>query len=230
MIPHLLLVLTLIGCSDPLDTIVPGDVRTWEGNTALRDAAQTLGEEDRRLLVAYTMRHALSGPGPDAPLREVLADQRTFEVEAARRATESAAVAQRVAAEREAAQREMLDVVTVGVASFEARRPNYRLHRYSEDIAVTVGFANQTDRPIRSVRGVLHFADSFNAPIKSVGITYENGIAPQATAAWDATLNVNQFVPEDVKLFTSDPTTFRIRWEPTDILFADGTLLSAEVR
>lgn len=228
----LLLALTLTtACSDPLDVIVPGDPGAWEGNTALRDAVQGLDPEEKRLLAAYAVRRAFSGgPAQDAPLATVLADQRAFEAEARRREAEAAAVAARVAAEREAAQRVMHDTVTVGLASFQARAANYRAHRYGQDIAITLGFENKTDRPIRAVRGVLHFADSFEAPIKSIGVTYEGGIAPRDTATWNATVDINQFLADDMRLFTADPTTLRVRWEPTGILFGDGTLLSAEAR
>lgn len=226
----IVLTLALAGCSDPLSTTVPGNVAAWDGNTELQDAAQTLDAEEQRLLTAYALRRAFGGPGVDLPLREVLADQRAFEVEAARRDAEAAAVAARVAAAQEAAQAEMHDAVTVAVARFQPRAPDFRAHRYGQDILITVGFANRTDRPIRAVRGTLHFVDSFGAPIKRVGITYEGGVAPGATAAWDATLDINQFIAEDVKLFTADPAVLQVQWEPTGVLFADGTLLSAEVR
>lgn len=227
----LVFTLALTACSDPRSTIVPADIAAWEHDADLREAAQALDDEERRLMAAYAVRRAFSGsPGQDKPIRAVLADQRAFEAEAQRREAEALVVAQRVAAEQEAAQRVMFDTVAVGLVSFEARQPNYQARRYSQDVALTVGFENKTDRPIRAIRGVLHFADSFEAPIKDITFTYEGGVGPRDTATWRAGVEINQFIAEDMKLFTADPATLRFRWEPTGILFADGTLLSAEVR
>ncbi len=54
------LLILISGCENPKDVTVPKDISTWESDEHFIEAAKKLSDEDKKLLLAYSMRAMLS--------------------------------------------------------------------------------------------------------------------------------------------------------------------------
>jgi len=93
--------------------------------------------------------------------------------------------------------------------------------RFQDFIIFEITFENKTDKDIKGVKGVLTFFDIFDEKITSVEISYDKGIERNSQKIWEAQLEFNQFIEDDIRL--KNVKEFKYRWEPTTIIYEDGT-------
>jgi len=62
--------------------------------------------------------------------------------------------------------------------------------------------------------------------IKDVNVSFDDGVKAGKHAAWEGSLGFNQFMSEDTKLASTDLAKMKIDWEPSAIVYADGTTMS----
>jgi hypothetical protein len=222
----------MLACADPHDFVLPANEKAWADNEKLKETIQKLPPEEQDLLREYLTRklmsEALGGTGlppMGVTLGDAVKEQRAWKAAQEQAAAEAAALAAKVAAEREAKQARMNDAMTVAVTSLAFRPSNYNVGRYSDTIALAIAFENKADQKASGVKGAVRFADLFGDEIKTVGVSFDEGVAPHATAVWKAELRYNQFVASDVKLGNTPLEKLKITWLPSVILYADGTSL-----
>jgi hypothetical protein len=111
---------------------------------------------------------------------------------------------------------------TLTVALFDK---GYAKQDFEDYITYSVAFENKSDKEIRAVKGTLLINDLFDAKIKSISITFDDGIPAKQTVKNIFTTDFNQFNDEDKMLVDKDLKDLKIIWFPGKIIFADGTTL-----
>jgi hypothetical protein len=231
----LLALFLLAGCAqDPHEYTISPDSAKWAEDVELKAALEKLTPEEKEALAGYMIRKSVGGalggegiPPMGVSIKDAIADQQAWEAERKREEAEAAALAERIRVEKEARLKTLRDAVTVAVAEMYLRPSNYRAGRYSDSIALTVAFENHADKDVVGVKGMVKFSDLFGDEIKSISLSYDEGIKANATASWAAELRYNQFIAEDVKLGNTPLDKMKVTWEPETIIYADGTTLSA---
>jgi hypothetical protein len=69
------------------------------------------------------------------------------------------------------------------------------------------------------------FNDLFDKEIKTLSLTYDDGIKANSTANYSATTDFNQFKSEDQLLKSKTLDKIKLVWKPEKIIFKDGTTL-----
>jgi len=101
-------------------------------------------------------------------------------------------------------------------------------YSYKEYITYTFTFKNKTDRDISGVKGSVTFYDMFDEKIKSLTLSYDDGIKANKTINYKATTDYNQFKSEDKKLKSTELSKIKVTWEPEQLIFSDGEKVSLE--
>lgn len=229
---HLGFALVLMACSvDPLNTSLPDDVAEWKDSAELKAAAGKMSDEDKEALMGFAARHilteALGGtPAPvPATVREAIAEQRAFIEERDRLEAEAAALAEKQRRENEVRLARLRKAVTVGLVEKDFLESDYRRGIYGERIAMRLVFQNNTDQDIAGVKGAVVFSDMFGDEIKTIRLSYDEGIKANARQEWAGEIKYNQFRPEDQKLAHTEREKIKMTWNPEVILFTDGSTL-----
>ena len=243
--PPLALVLTVavavgmgVGCGGPKSVPLPDEInpQTMTASPELQEAVKSLTDEERGLLTGFLMRREIgkSANGlfgvaamPESEAKGVTVGkaielQRAWIADKEAREAQEKALAEQVAAAREAKMESLRTAVTVSVASKVFRPRDFRRNRYEDDIALEVGFINHTDKALAGVKGTLVFADLFGEDFKRIGVAYDKEIGAGAVAIWKGFVDTNQFNKDDTKLAATELDRLKVRWEPDTILFADG--------
>lgn len=97
--------------------------------------------------------------------------------------------------------------------------------RFSSYVTFTFELTNNSDKPIKGVQGILHINDLFGSKIMDVGCDFTgHTIQPAETYVNnDLSLEINEFKDEHTKLYNEDYSDLNFEYEPTAIVFADGT-------
>jgi hypothetical protein len=229
----LLLALSVLACSNPYSTVIPSDVSKLENDTKFKEVVQKLPEKDRELLAGYLMRSMMGkafggGGAPEGTtVRQAIDAQKTWIEQKAKEEAEAKALAAKVQAQKEAKARELNAALTVAVTGLRYVPSNWQARVYENSIAVGMAFENKTDRTISGAKGTLVISDMFDSVIKSVNVSYDQGVKAKETASWVGQLSYNQFVEADKKLASTPFEKLKFKWEPQLYVFEDGTKLSA---
>lgn len=97
--------------------------------------------------------------------------------------------------------------------------------RFSNYVTFVFELTNNSEKAIKGVQGVLHINDLFGASIMDVGCDFTgHTIQPGETYTnKDLTYEVNEFMDTDMKLYNEDYSDLNFEYEPTTIVFTDGT-------
>ena len=126
----------------------------------------------------------------------------------------------------EAPMRAMNGAVTASVTDLHVVPADPEGKRYSDSIAMGVAFANKTNKDIAGIKGTVRFADMFDATIKNVEISHDEGLKAGATTTWNGEMELNQFMDEDKKLARTPLEKMKTNWSPQMIIFTDGSKLT----
>lgn len=101
----------------------------------------------------------------------------------------------------------------------------YDEYDYQEYLTYKFAFKNNGDKDIRAFKGTVVFTDLFDQEIKSLNLTYDEGVPALKAVNYNATTGYNQFMDEDTRLRSKDIKDIKVVWKPEKILFTDGTTL-----
>jgi hypothetical protein len=229
----------LASCSGPKDTVLPPEL---DKMASIQPSVEKLTPEDRELLGGYIVRHTVGAKfaailggkeGPGIPegmtIGKAIEEQRKFKADTAIEEAKQQALKAKLQAEREAALKPMRDAVTVTLVSKGIQAE----HGYSgmvtdENLVVTFGYKNNTDKDIAGVKGWVSVKDLFGDEISAFQISNDNTIKAGQTATWTGNRSVRFSFGnnKDRKLAELDEDKFRVEWEPQVIVFKDGTKLT----
>jgi hypothetical protein len=113
--------------------------------------------------------------------------------------------------------------VTVLEKSFhEADTSNYE---YQSSFVVLLQYHNLSDRPIKAFKGGLEFYDQFGSRITGFAIEWQHPLGPGAITTERMSYDYNQFMQGDNKLRETPLRDLKTKWEPSMVIFADGSSL-----
>ena len=97
--------------------------------------------------------------------------------------------------------------------------------RFSNYATFVFELTNNSDKPIKGVQGILHIKDLFGSKIMDVRCDFTgHTIQPGETYTDDElSYDVNEFSSTDMKLYNEDYSDLNFEYEPTAIVFTDGT-------
>lgn len=235
----LLVSIVLAACSGPKDTPLPRDLDKMD---TIKPAMEKLTPEERELAAGYIMRHTIGAKlgglfggkeGPGIPegmtLGKAIEEQRKFKADAAIEEAKQQALKAKLQAEREAAQKQMREAVTVTLVS----KKLVTEHGYSgivtdENLQVVFGYKNNTDRDVAGVKGYVSVKDLFGEEISGFLISNDNTIPAGQSATWTGSRSVRFALGDnkDRKLAELGEDKYKVVWEPEMIVFKDGTKLT----
>lgn len=236
----LLVSIVLAACSGSKDTPLPRDLDKMD---TIKPAMEKLTPEERELAAGYIMRHTIGAKlgglfggkeGPGIPegmtLGKAIEEQRKFKADAAIEEAKQQALKAKLQAEREAAQKQMREAVTVTLVS----KKLVTEHGYSgivtdENLQVVFGYKNNTDRDVAGVKGYVSVKDLFGEEISGFLISNDNTIPAGQSATWTGSRSVRFALGDnkDRKLAELGEDKYKVVWEPEMIVFKDGTKLTA---
>jgi len=85
-------------------------------------------------------------------------------------------------------------------------------------------FVNPGYKTVRAFRGKFTFYDLFDIELKNINLTFNDSIVPLDTARYTAVIDLNHLNATTLYV-TSDYKDIKVVWQPTKILFNDGTAL-----
>ena len=96
---------------------------------------------------------------------------------------------------------------------------------YEDYITYKFALQNKTDKDIVAITGTMTFNDLFDKEIKTLRLTYDDGIKANSSVNYSATTDYNQFRDEDELLKSKTLDKIKLVWRPEKIIFKDGTTL-----
>lgn len=120
---------------------------------------------------------------------------------------------------------EMEKSLSVEFVGKRFEKANYQSGVYTDSTTVDLTFRNLTPKDISGFKGVLEFKDMFDDPIKSVNLSYDQGVKAGQVKKWTGSLDYNQFIPADSKFRDVAADKVHFKFVPQAIHFADGTKL-----
>lgn len=177
-------------------------------------ASGELKEGDEKLLAKSVMRSMFVKEAYEGrTYRDILEEARKEQ-------EEEAAEARAETAKAEARAERLGKVLSVRLAD-----KGYEKGRYEDYITYEFAFENKSGMTIKAFRGRMVFYDLFDEEIKSLSLTYDEGLKPREKKAYYASTDYNQFDDEDKALRDKTLDQMKVVWEPERVLLEDGTTL-----
>lgn len=225
----LILVVLLSACSNPKDTIVP---TTLEKLESIKPQIEKLTSEERELFQKYLVRHTLgaamgglfgvkSEPIPDGmTIGKAIDEQRDLVAITQKKEAEAKALKEKIEAERKAQQDEIAKLVSVVLVG----KKNVMQEYGRRFVKLELAFENKSDKDIAGVKGVLRIADIFGDKIINIRWSNDRGVdSMKKMVERDSGLDINQFMPEHMKLWNSDFDKLKSNFEVSTVIYKDGT-------
>lgn len=128
----------------------------------------------------------------------------------------------KIEAEKKAKLAEINKIITVALIKKEG---SSSFGSSIDNIDIELAFQNKGNKDISAIKGITHFNDVFGDNIKSINLSYDDGVKANSTATYNGSIHYNQFMDEDKKLLNTDLNKLKFIFEPQIILFSDGTKL-----
>lgn len=115
--------------------------------------------------------------------------------------------------------------VTVQVTDKINLEENWSAGRYSPRVEFTFEVFNNTPKDIKGVQGILTIKDLFGVNIMSTSLDFtgETINSNGSITVSGMGLDINEFMDEDVKLYSTDFSDLQFEYKVTSIVYTDGT-------
>lgn len=217
--------LFLVGCSNPKSAQIPTDPEKWE---ELKPQIEKLNEEDKKLLTQYLMRKgmgaAFGGDGIEAgtTVGEAIKEQQKWLEDKDAKEKAQAELKAKIEAENAAVKKQMDGILTAAIVS-KSGHARYEYIDKITDIGFQLAFENHSDKDIAGFKGIISFKDMFGDTIKNLTLSYDDGVKAKSTAKYEGSTDYNEFMAEDTKLLNTDLDKIKFEFQPSVIMFTDGT-------
>jgi hypothetical protein len=225
--------LALSACHSPKSTVIPSDPSKWD---SISDDVKKLPEDDRSKLTSYMMRKtlgtALAGGKPDIPvgttIGDAIKDQKQFEDDQKAQQAKDDIVKAKLTAQRAAAVQKLRQAASVVLTDLTVLPKDYDAGRFSPRLSFLIGVENHSAKAISGIKGVFIFNDQFNTEITKISMSLDEDVGPNASRTISGYgKDLNQFEDSDVKLSNTPLSKMHVVFEPSMIVYADGSNLSA---
>lgn len=224
----LLMVFCLIACSNPKSQIIPADTSKME---EIAPSVKQLSEKDRNLFMGYMVRKAASsafggeGVAPGTTIGQAIEDQEKYVKDQERKAEEERLLKEKIAQERAAKQKYFDEAIAVAFIGKKMIPSDMYSGRFQDQIKVVFGFKNKSEKDIAGIKGNCKFLDMFGDEVKTIGLSFDEGVTAGKTKEWAGYVGFNQFIDEDNKFASADQSKLKFVFEPQTIIFKDGSKL-----
>jgi hypothetical protein len=206
----------IISCSSPLDrkfneTTLDKDALLIKDNVDTTEAALILGT-----ILRYKFQ---SKPMEGLTYREILEEGKKFKAGQEKIEAEQKALAEEAKKAEEARIKRLNESLMVSLFN-----KGYEKVDYEDYITYDFVFNNKTSKDMVAFTGRMVFNDLFDKEIKTINITYDNGIAANSKVTYNATTDYNQFDDSDKALRYKELSKIKLVWLPEKIIFKDGSV------
>lgn len=229
LIAALAVLVLVAACNRATDTVIPNDPTTWDKDLA--PAIAKLSDDDKALVRGYLLRVKLGelfnkeGVPIGTTLATAIEDQKKWKAEQAKRDAEAAALKEKLELES-AAQRDVIaKAVTVALLSKRQLASDFRAGRYSDSQEFRIAVKNKGDKELVGVSGRLQFIDVFDKEVGAVTFDISQKIKPDGEYTWIGSRDYNQFIKEHRAIWDLEEGKYTTRFEPSALVYKDGTKL-----
>jgi len=216
---YLLAIAILASCSSPMNNKY-SDATLESDLKAIRDA-NSLDSTEINLLAMYFVRAKLLNENIDGKTyNEILAEAKIAKQKQEEEERIQKELAEKARKEEEARIARLKNALTVTIYD-----KGYDEYNYQEYITYKFAFENKTEKDITAFTGQIMFTDLFDKEIKSLNLTYDDGVKAKSTKNYSATTDYNQFMNDDQLLKSKNLKQIKLVWKPEKILFTDGSTL-----
>ena len=223
----ILITISIISCSNPLSKIY-----TEEGFMLdMVEIRESESEETVKNITTYIMQEAMRDALKDDDKKENnLVDKSYKELlvqadKLAAKMKEKEEEEKRLKLEEERRRKEISLKISESI-TFALTKKGYSEYNYQDYITYTFTFENKSNKDILGIKGSVTFYDIFDEKIKSLSLSYDDGIKSKKTVNYRATTDYNQFMSEDKKLKDTELNKLKVVWEPEQLIFSDGEKIS----
>jgi len=165
-------------------------------------------------------------PHDTMTIAEILVWGRTEHARMERAAAETTAAAR---AREEERKRQLDSLLTVTLVSKGYLPKDPDLERFDDYISLTFAYRNKGTKPVRAFQGDVAFLDAVGDTIYSAHLKVELALGPgQTRREQGRIIKYNPFRTEHQRLRDTPLSKLRVVWQPSEVIFADGTRLSLE--
>ena len=94
---------------------------------------------------------------------------------------------------------------------------------FTSKITMDIKFINKTNKAIRGFEGYITFYDIFDNKIKSISISYDQGVPANGEKIWSGGIDYNQFIDADKKLKGKSLENLTYKWQLKTIIYSDNS-------
>jgi uncharacterized protein YcfL len=192
--------------------------------------SKDLTGEEVGLLMAAMMRSTISGEKLEGKtVGQVIAEQKRMFEESEAKEKEAKRLAGEEAARQAQVAKEIARYITVVPIkkSFTKADP-LNNGQYTDKINLVFIFENTSGKDIKAFKGETVFNDVFGENIRSINLTYDEGIKAGQRKEWYGEVEYNQFIAGQRKFRDTELANMKFEWHPKAIIFADGTKIGVD--
>lgn len=202
----------------------------------LGEIGKKLGDDDRKLLVGYLMRREMAKafggkllPDEAKTVGEAIEAQRRWASDLTESQRKAEALKAEVEEKRRVVGEQISRTLTVAFVDAQYHPSSFETGQYQDAEAIDFALQNTGAKPIRAVKGEAVFTDTFGDPYLRLNLKAEDALAPGEKKTVSYVWDVNEFSDDGKKLRALDRDK-KFRFEPSQIVFADGTTVRAPDR
>jgi hypothetical protein len=212
----------LIACSNVKDLKFTKDNKA-EVMEKVKKSKDLTGEEVG-LLMAAMMRTAISGEKLEGKtVGQLIAEQKRIFEESEVKEKEAKQLVEKEAARQAQITKELARYITVVPISKSFTKADFNSGQYSDEINLVFIFENTSGKDIKAFKGETVFKDAFGENIRTINLTYDEGLKAGQKKKWYGQVEYNQFIADQRKFRDTELANMKFEWQPKAIIFADGT-------
>ena len=223
----ILITISIISCSTPLSKIYTEEGFMFD----MVEIRESESEETVKNITTYIMQEAMRDALKDDDKKENNLVGKSYKEllvqadELAAKMKEKEEEEKRLKLEEERRRKEISLKISESI-TFALTKKGYSEYNYQDYITYTFTFENKSNKDILGIKGSVTFYDIFDEKIKSLSLSYDDGIKSKKTVNYRATTDYNQFMSEDKKLKDTELNKLKVVWEPEQLIFSDGEKIS----
>lgn len=122
----------------------------------------------------------------------------------------------------------LLSIITLKVTGKHTFPKDDDAGRFNPETSFTFVTENHSDRGIRAYQGAVEVDDLLGNLIVRLQVEHQATLASHHSQQFTNYFEVNPFSDRDARMATEPFANLTFKWEPTKILFADGTSVEAQ--
>ena len=154
---------------------------------------------------------------------QLISDQEAYDADQQAQHDKAVALAAQIKQQHDASVRSLRDALTVALISKGFHNADIMSGDYQDAITFELAFRNNSNKAIRATKGTLDFRNLLGDSIYSAAFEPELSIAPGHSVLFDGSIDFSPYDSSLVALRDASFASIRLDWEPSVILFGDGS-------